>query len=1736
MAGTERHILFSVGFKEVEEKDLKPLRDSVAEKTLDVKVSAIKSANQLIKDLQQAVTTTGKTITFKAQLDLTKVNSQIATLRKTTITLKTDFAGGGATGETQSGGRGKSYTGPVPIMTQSWRSLRAGGYGGIAQDYRFKGKQLPFEVLVQGGYGEVSSNLSLSGMGRGRGIIFPSTMSRDRLQSSIRTGKGAVNAFALINSEEELYTTQRALLSQRVNEISAAVNQTNAEIKLNTSSAVQAEKAKQLALRKSIAEMNLADKRIRSQRAYQSFPVSSVLVGGSQAYQSFNAAVPPLTTRDVLAAGNRAYQISNAFDKWWSRHEVPPFIKTQPYIMTGGTFGAPSPYSYNPPPEEGSYNPNIIKQVPSKPKSWLMRPSTREGADPNRPWWAGEANKSQMPSMSKILPWAVGWTAMYSGVRTVTSEFGKAIDVIVKFNDAQSQLNRVLEDFPGLPVSKQLVMLRENAIQLGTTFGTEITEIVEIQKEWAMQGRNAIEISELTKATLLAVIASGLTIKEAFKYIVSGINQFGLGASRAIEYVDFLNNVSKKYSITAKDLGEAMSRSGAVAREAGISYQQLGGVIAALQETTQYGGERIGTGMTRFLMRYKEPKIRKTLSEVGEINVETEGGKMKDFMTVLSELAVKWDTLTEKRRIDIQMSIAGERRSDIFINMMRQFPVIMTAVADGYASMGSSLIDAEKRMQSLTNQIKLTRAEMQAWALSLGQKGAESFLTETVKGFRAFIAGLKESNELLVIFAGILPIVIFLLPTLGKAFWGIVEILKAWSKWQLIASVASGNLTSGLKTLALVASIFAMYEGYKYFQSVGEGALKAGEKVDTLVKKATEAQQQLTKAQGMLSQKEVFENAEKALEGLKQKDPSHYEERKAAFYTTIARSVGVEYDWLVKQQKPLEAAFKIFSKTEETQKNILANTVAQVEAEVKLAEAKLKSDRTVTVSGKEISYEDYLAGQAAFEKSNKGYKGLWGLGPLIQKGMSGLNEMRGMETQGKFLGDYADPLYKKIEEKTAKLQKDLDAKKAAAIAISEILKQQILLPVLDESKGVKPEDKSIKTKTTAWDLYESRLEKIIDEQKEFAAWNGIMVAKQQEVNEKLGLTSDMLGQVKDDWTKLKESGNKAEIDRVMSKYALDLEKIGVDKSDIKSAKILLKEYYDSLLNNQRIYNTQSRKLSIEREKMFEMPIKEKVGIFKAAGASDYLATLLEIGIREKQLTEIRKELGQEGKEKAELDIGNKKLEKTEMELRFSREMLDMENDRVFSLRESYALTDEQLKVIKDTRIEYENYLDPMKMALELSKNQLDYDLKILEQRKQIREEILGSISGTIKELYKGKDVGKSLTGMLEGWSNKLLDKQVKKMFAGIADTGAGWIGDIFKLFDEDSPMLEGAKKGQLILSDGIIQGAKTGAQLMADTYIEGAKIIVQAHIDGIKQGIAGSISAGGETYAQRMISLYGASTSDETYAQRMISLYGASAGGEKPTLTPASLFNKIGGWEGVGALAYMGGQTAASIIGGSTGSLIRGGLNSAVGAYGGMDILSKVMAKMGYSNQAIGSALGGGGTGFSNIPRAGLGIGAMGLGAAMPSLMAKDYQGAAYTGGGALAGSAIGSIFGPLGTMAGGALGGLIGGLFSGDDEDEDTTVTKERKTETKNLTSKIEMSNYLLKQINRNIEALRKDPELFPMASSYYYSASAHTGRMSGLNVQVLIGNEAIDNRFIRVLSNSLGAQSQMGPTGGVI
>jgi len=49
-----------------------------------------------------------------------------------------------------------------------------------------------------------------------------------------------------------------------------------------------------------------------------------------------------------------------------------------------------------------------------------------------------------------------------------------------------------------------------------------------------------------------------------------------------------------------------------------------------------------------------------------------------------------------------------------------------------------------------------------------------------------------------------------------------------------------------------------------------------------------------------------------------------------------------------------------------------------------------------------------------------------------------------METQGKFLGDYADPLYKKIEEKTAKLQKDLDAKKAAAIAISEILKQQIL--------------------------------------------------------------------------------------------------------------------------------------------------------------------------------------------------------------------------------------------------------------------------------------------------------------------------------------------------------------------------------------------------------------------------------------------------------------------------------------------------------------------------------------------------------------------------------------------------------------------------------------------------------------------------------------------------------------------
>lgn len=110
-------------------------------------------------------------------------------------------------------------------------------------------------------------------------------------------------------------------------------------------------------------------------------------------------------------------------------------------------------------------------------------------------------------------------------------------------------------------------------------------------------------------------------------------------------------------------MAEAVSVAGQSAKVAGISFEQLSAIVAKTMETTRQEGSQIGNALKTIFTRVsKASKLAgdaidnetlsnasKALHEIG-VEVYTTSGEYREFDTIMSELAQKWDTLTDAQK------------------------------------------------------------------------------------------------------------------------------------------------------------------------------------------------------------------------------------------------------------------------------------------------------------------------------------------------------------------------------------------------------------------------------------------------------------------------------------------------------------------------------------------------------------------------------------------------------------------------------------------------------------------------------------------------------------------------------------------------------------------------------------------------------------------------------------------------------------------------------------------------------------------------------------------------------------------------------------------------------------------------------------------------------------------------------------------------------------------------------
>ena len=264
----------------------------------------------------------------------------------------------------------------------------------------------------------------------------------------------------------------------------------------------------------------------------------------------------------------------------------------------------------------------------------------------------GFLNGSIGDTIAKFAKAEVAFLAVRTPLNLIKNALADVDDTLIKTENAVIELQRVLDE--SVPAGEISNRLYDIAYQYGSTFENAST----IAANFARAGRTWNESLEATEAALLAMNVAELNATEASDGLLSILAQFGMETSELTNVVDKLNKTADKNPVSTQKLLQAIQRSGSAAKNANVSFDQTLGLITAISEATNRGGQNIGTAINS-LIQYSQKNVDvfSTLSDESAAIVERFKTGLASIVDVWQQVAI--DIHNDKQSRDNIISALG---------------------------------------------------------------------------------------------------------------------------------------------------------------------------------------------------------------------------------------------------------------------------------------------------------------------------------------------------------------------------------------------------------------------------------------------------------------------------------------------------------------------------------------------------------------------------------------------------------------------------------------------------------------------------------------------------------------------------------------------------------------------------------------------------------------------------------------------------------------------------------------------------------------------------------------------------------------------------------------------------------------------------------------------------------------------------------------------------------------------
>ena len=221
---------------------------------------------------------------------------------------------------------------------------------------------------------------------------------------------------------------------------------------------------------------------------------------------------------------------------------------------------------------------------------------------------ADEFTKSLEASNARVIAFGAS-VAVIEGVRR---SFVKLVTTIIEVESQLTSINSILGQS-----NSTIKQFGNSLFDVAKQTGQSFQQVAQTAQEFARQGLSVEQTLQRTSDALILTRLTTLKTDEAISALTATINGFQREALTSTQVINKLRAVETSFAVSSDDLASALARSASVAQGAGVSFNELLGVITAIKQRTGLGGATIGQGLKTVFTRLNLPTRVAELKALG---------------------------------------------------------------------------------------------------------------------------------------------------------------------------------------------------------------------------------------------------------------------------------------------------------------------------------------------------------------------------------------------------------------------------------------------------------------------------------------------------------------------------------------------------------------------------------------------------------------------------------------------------------------------------------------------------------------------------------------------------------------------------------------------------------------------------------------------------------------------------------------------------------------------------------------------------------------------------------------------------------------------------------------------------------------------------------------------------------------------------------------------------------------